>query len=229
VDWDALVGTGGCFTINPRGQGGGKRAKPHVTDADKLERLVLKTKGDVRRVKHGEVAILSEVAQSYKGLIDGMRNNQNFLVEKMSERTVQELTEALEMFPTTTGGKGSQLKMHEVLKVIVPEIAKVEQCVDTLKAMYSECVAEALVVLAKNYHNVDRNPEYAQFDIQGFKKSIEGIIVLKTQQQMREQVQRDLQAQASAAFDARVQMEVQRVLAQQRADRDANPDRDVDM
>jgi hypothetical protein len=77
VDWDALVGTGGCFTINPRGQGGGKRAR------------VAGSKGGNKEEKIEEIAehlglTVVRVANSYlhTAPTDEMNNN---IMQKMRE------------------------------------------------------------------------------------------------------------------------------------------------
>ena len=165
---DYIIQKEGMLRLVLRLRGGGKRAKPRISDAEKVERFALMLTGDTRAVPDEEVASLTTALVERQNLIQHFRKNPNIIQEKIYERSIDELSEALECLPSSQDWY--KPKLAEFLAKVVPTISKLEQGCHTAKSVYSEIIAEGLKAIGKS-HILVKSPEYAQMDIQGLKGS----------------------------------------------------------
>ena len=166
-------------------KGGGKRPKPVTSDVEKAMRLALRLKGDTRAVADEEVAPFTAALVERPNLIHQFRQNPNFIQEKIYERSIDELNDALKCLPSGQDGKNYKPKLAEFLAKLVPTISQIEQGCHTAKSVYSEIIAEGLEAIGKSHNNLDKNPEYAQMDIQGLKTVVKSAINYKEGEQIR--------------------------------------------
>ena len=166
-------------------RGGGKRARPVISNSEKVERLGLRLTGDTRAVADEEVASYTTAPGERQNLIQQFRKNPNIIQEKIYERSIDELNEALGWLPSGHDGSSYKPKLAEVLAKVVPTISKLEQGCHTAKSVYSEITAEGLMAIGKSHHHLGRNPEYAQMDIQGLKTVVKCAITFKEGEQIR--------------------------------------------
>ena len=166
-------------------RGGGKRPKPVTSDAEKVERPALRLTGDTRAVADEEAASFTTALGERPNLIHQFRQNPNIIQEKIYERSIDELNEALEWLPKGHDGRSYKPKLAEFMAKLVPTISKLEQGCHTAKSVYSEIIAEGLKAVGKSHNNLDKNPEYAQMDIQGLKKLVKSAINYKEGEQIR--------------------------------------------
>ena len=164
-------------------KGGGKGAKPVASDAEKVERLALRLTGDTRAVADEEVASFTTALGGRSKLIQQLRQNPNIIQEKIYERSIDELSEALKCLPSSQDLY--KPKLAEFLTKLVPTISQIEQGCHTAKSVYSEIIAEGLKAIGKSHNNLDKNPEYAQMDIQGLKKLVKSATSYKEEEQIR--------------------------------------------
>ena len=166
-------------------KGGGKRAKPMASDAEKVERRALRLTGDTRAVAGEGVASFTTAPGERQNFIQQFRKNPNIIQEKIYERSIDELNEALEWLPSGRDGRSYKPKLAEFLAKLVPTISNLEQGCRTAKSVYSEIIAEGLKAIGKSHNNLDKNPEYAQLNIQGLKSVVKGAISYKEAEQIR--------------------------------------------
>ena len=164
-------------------RGGGKRAKLLISDSEKVERLTLRLTGDTRAVPDEELASYTTALGERQNLIQQFRKNPNIIQEKIYERSIDELNEALKYLPSYKDLY--KPKIAEFLAKVVPTISQIEKGCHTAKSVYSEIIAEGLMAIGKSHHLLDRNPEYAQMDIQGLKNLVKSAIVYKEGEQIR--------------------------------------------
>ena len=166
-------------------RGGGKRPKPVASDAEKVERLALRLTGDTRAVADEEVDPFTTALGERQNLIQQFRQNPNIIQEKIYERSIDELNEALGWLPSGHDGKNYKPKLAEFLAKLVPTISQLEQGCHTAKSAYSEIIAEGLKAIGKSHNNLDKNPEYAQLNIKGLKAVVKRATSYKEAEQIR--------------------------------------------
>ena len=130
-----------------------------------------------------ELASYTTALGERQNLIQQFKNNPNIIQEKIYERSIDKLTEALKCLPSHKDLY--KYKLAEFLAKVVPTISQLEQGCHTAKSVYSEIIAEGLTAIGKSHHLLDRNPEYAQMDIQGLKKLVKNAIEFKEGEQIR--------------------------------------------
>ena len=166
-------------------KGGGKRAKPVASDAEKVERPALRLTGDTRAVADEEVAPFTTALGERQNLIQQFRQNPNIIQDKIYERSIDELNEALEWLPTGHDGSSYKPKLADFLAKLVPTISKLGQGCHTAKSVHSEIIAEGLKAFGKSRNNLDKNPEDAQMNIQGLKAVVKRATGYKEGEQIR--------------------------------------------
>ena len=166
-------------------KGGRKRARPVASDAEKVERFGLRLAGDTRAVADEEVASFTTALGDRQNLIQQFKKNPNIIQERIYERSIDELSEALEWLPSGHDGSSYKPKLAEFLTKLAPTISKLEQGCRTAKSVYPEIIAEGLKAIGKSHSNLDKNPEYAQLNIQGLKTVVKSAIGYKEAEQIR--------------------------------------------
>ena len=187
----------------------------------------MRLRGDTRRVSHKELDVARNGLEQCSHELDELRRNPNRIQELIYQRTPDELQTIIDMMPdSSSGGRGFYNKMNEILGVLCPVIAQLEQSCTTTKTLYSEMVATATEAFAKSHHIL--KGERAQLSMFDFKKTIQGAIEKKkineAQVATQQRVEQQMQEHYQNAFQTAVQQEAQRLLREQTAPqtRDSN-------
>ena len=122
---DYCIQTDSTILMTSRLSGGGKRAKPVASDAEKVERPAMRLTGDTRAVADEEVASFTTAPEERQNLIQQFTQNPNIIQEKIYERSIDELNEALKCLPSSQDLY--KYKLAEFLAKLVPTISEIER------------------------------------------------------------------------------------------------------
>jgi len=168
------------FELNFTLDAGGKRACPNITDADKLERLILKQRADTRRVTVAEIDEVIQALQDSKQLILNLRGNPMAIQQRLATLSSAQLQELLDAIPSGGNGKGASTKLLDVGKVVFSTISGVEDGLHHVKALYAYLASEYMAAYAREFHSLSK-AEYAELDNRSFKNAVEGAMNMKRQ------------------------------------------------
>ena len=194
-------------------KGGGKRARPLVPEEQKLKALEMRFIGSVREVPDDGINELIENLRQINTVLSNTNNNPNYLNEIIAQTDYTKHEEIINLMSASSRGKANSIKMEEVVKILIPQIAGIESGITTLRSLYARLHAATMSAIARRHHTTHRNPDSAEMDFAGFKESIEGVIKFKHDQKIRDDAQSLMLSQANSYIEKEVARRLQQASA----------------
>ena len=190
-------------------RGAGKRARPLVDDELKLQALEMRFTGSVREVPVAEINGLIENLHQSSSVLSNFTNNPNYLNEIIAQSDYYKLEEIFNRMPSSARGKSKNLKMEDIVKILIPQCAGIETGIITLRSIYAQLQATTMAAIARGHHSTTRSTDSAEMDFMGFKGSIESNIKFKREQMIRDEVSITTIKQANSYIESELARRLQ--------------------
>jgi hypothetical protein len=189
--------------------------RPRMDAEQKLVILKKRMRGEAPAVEADEVEQAAQSLRATGFMCRQIARGELTMTQIIAKHSVATLEELAQSIENPGSGQARRSQIQEICKTLVPELTRLEEIIQTTKALYAELMGETQEALANEFHVI--KADAADFSLKTLRKALEGACTLKTKIELNTTTNAQLQEQIRVLqqnFQAQVE-EQARVLAYQ--------------